>query len=150
MKKSWNNSESDPEKLLRGRRTGNRGTSPADVAPDWLSVEVKHRRMLPAWFIGALTQAQKNAPTNRLPVVILHQHGQHNANDVVCMRLGNFLDWFGDDPLAGATPDELAVLAPDWEDAEEHAALNEDRPDGTDEQELLAEYNASYNELTWE
>lgn len=150
MATSWKESERRIAKLLHGKRTGNTGSATEDVAHDWLSVEVKHRRSLPAWLTAALAQAQRNAPAGRLPVVILHQHNSRAVNDVVCMRLGNWLDWFGDDPLAAATPEELAILAPDWEDAEEHAALNGDRVDGSDEMELLAEYNASYRELTWE
>ena len=65
------------------------------------------------------------------------------------MKLGNWLDWFGDDPLAAATPEELAIFAPDYEDREEDnlAAM---QPDATDDLELLAEYNAGYRELTGE
>ena len=150
MTKTWKEAERRIAKLLHGRRTGNTGAATEDVAHDWLSVEVKHRRTLPAWLTAALSQAQRNAPDSRLPVVILHQHGTRSSNDVVCVKLGNWLDWFGEDPLAAATPDELAVLAPDYEDREEHAALNGDQIDGTDELELLAEYNASYRELTGE
>ena len=67
----------------------------------------------------------------------------------MCLR-ASFVDCLGEEPLAAATPEELAILAPDWEDAEEHAALNGNQVDGTDDLELLAEYNASYRELTGE
>ena len=147
---TWKEAERRIARLLHGRRVGNQGSATEDVAHDWLSVEVKHRRTLPAWLTAALSQAQRNAPDSRLPVVILHQHGTRSSNDVVCVKLGNWLDWFGDDPLAAATPEELAVMAPDWEDTEEHSTLNDYRTDGTDELELLAEYNASYRELTGE
>lgn len=142
MTKTWKEAERRIARLLHGRRTGNTGSATEDVAHDWLSVEVKHRKTLPAWLTAAMGQARRNAPPNRLPVVILHQYGSRSTNDVVCVKLGDWLDWFGDDPLAAATPEELAILAPDYEDREEDNLAAPPPFDGTDEMELLAEYNA--------
>lgn len=122
---AWKRTERRVAHLLNGERTGNHGTATEDVQHAWLSVEVKHRRQLPGWLTGAMQQAQRNAPAGRLPVVVLHAHGARAVNDLVVLRMGDFLDWFGDDPLAAAEPDELAILAPDL------------APDGTDEQEAL-------------
>lgn len=148
-KAAWKNTERRIARLLHGERTGNTGAATEDVAHAWLSVEVKHRRVLPAWLHDALQQAQRNAPAERLPLVVLHQHGERATNDVVCVRLRDWLDWFGDDPLAAATDEQRRVLAPDFEDREEDDLAGM-APDGTDELELLAEYNASYRELTHE
>ncbi len=149
MAKTWKSTERRIARLLHGERTGNTGAATEDVAHAWLSVEVKHRRMLPAWLHDALQQAQRNAPAGRLPVVVLHQHGERSTNDVVCVRLANWLDWFGDDPMAAATDEQRRVLAPDFEDREEDDLAGM-APDGTDGQEWLAEYGASYQELTQE
>lgn len=122
---AWKDTERRIARLLHGERTGNRGAATEDVAHIWLSVEVKHRRQLPSWLTAAMQQAQRNAPAGRLPIVVLHAHGTRGANDVVCLRLADFLDWFGNDPLAAAEPDQLAILAPDLADgADEQEALH--------------------------
>ena len=122
---AWKDTERRIARLLHGERTGNRGAATDDVQHGWLSVEVKHRRQLPSWLTAAMGQAQRNAPAGKLPIVVLHAHGARAVNDVVCVRMGDFLDWFGDDPLAAAEPGELAILAPDLTDgADEEEALH--------------------------
>lgn len=100
--------------ILGGRRVGNSGRNTEDVAHDWLSVECKSRRELPAWLLDAMHQAERNAPADggRLPVVVLHQDGGRVTSDLVVMRLSAFVDWFGDDPMAAASDEDLRILAP--------------------------------------
>ena len=95
----WKRTERKIAAALGGQRvpvTGRaRGDAP-DVAHKWLAVEAKHRRTLPAWLQTALAQAQASAHDGQLPIVVLHQHGQRHANDLVVLRLADFVDWFGD------------------------------------------------------
>ena len=70
----------------------------ADVDCGWASCEVKHRRHLPAWLLAALVQAHRNSMPGQLPVVVLHEHGQRHYNDLVVVRMGDFIEKFG--PLA--------------------------------------------------
>ncbi len=72
-----------------------RGDVP-DVAHPWLSVEVKHRRGLPEWLKEAMRQAIAGAGQAQLPIVVLHQSGCRHAGDLVVLRLGDFVEWFGD------------------------------------------------------
>ena len=66
----------------------------ADVAvSDWLRVECKHRKKLPDWLKSALSQARRNAEADQLAVCVLHEHGRHD--DILCMALSDFIDWFG-------------------------------------------------------
>jgi len=85
---------------LGGKRTGHLGG--ADVDAGWLSVEVKHRASIPAWLVGAMEQAERNAGvdadgvTRQLPIVVIHQHGGRHVDDLVVLRLGDFTEWFGE------------------------------------------------------
>ena len=93
---TWKASERAIAKRLGGERVGNRGCNTEDVAHDWLSVEVKTRKSLPAWLRDAMAQAERNAPAGRLPMVVLHQVGQRHDKDLVVLSLGDFETWFGD------------------------------------------------------
>jgi hypothetical protein len=67
-----------------------------DVAHDWLSIEVKHRHELPAWLYDAMLQAMLAAHnTNNLPIVVLHESGRRHDDDLVVVRLKDFVEWFG-------------------------------------------------------
>lgn len=83
---------------LGGRRvpvTGRaRGEAP-DIAHRWLAVEVKHRRTLPGWLEGAMAQAEAAAGGDQLAVVVLHEERKRHSEDLVVLRLGDFIDWFG-------------------------------------------------------
>jgi len=94
---SWKNTERAIANRLRGERlpVSGRGQQ-ADVQTAWLAVEVKHRKALPAWLKLALRQAVSAAGLNRLPIVVLHEHGQRHDEDIVCLTLKDFEDWFGE------------------------------------------------------
>jgi hypothetical protein len=95
----WKRTERRVAQAVGGQRvpvTGRaRGDAP-DVVSDWLAVEVKHRRRLPAWLHEALQQAEASAGDGQLPLVVLHEHGQRHSRDVVVLRLADFVAWFGE------------------------------------------------------
>ena len=86
--------------MLGGKRVGNRGGATCDVDHAWLAVEVKHRKTLPTWLVAALKQARVNSDcVTKLPIVVLHESGQRHANDLVVLRLADFVEFFGDVPV---------------------------------------------------
>lgn len=97
----WKRTERKIADRLGGKRvpvTGRaRGDAP-DIAHDRFALEVKHRRLLPAWLSDAMAQAIASCSGRRIPVVILHQHGHHHDNDFVVLRFKDFLDIVKDIP----------------------------------------------------
>lgn len=90
MGATWKQAERMIARALGGvRNVGNgRGDLP-DVDAPGLAVEVKHRRAFPAWLLGAMAQARRNA-RGRVPVVALHQHGGRYEDSLIVVRLGDF------------------------------------------------------------
>ena len=99
--RAWKRAERAVAKRLGGQRVGNSGRNTQDVSHEWLSIEVKTRKLLPAWLRGALQQARANAPADRLPVAILHQIGIRHDDDLVVMTMADFQAWFGDSKTDG-------------------------------------------------
>ena len=100
--RTWKNAEKHVAALLGGERVSNTalGLKSSDVETPVFSVEVKNRNELPAWLEGAVAQAHRNAPAGKLPLVVLHKTGCRRVNDLVIMRLGEFIEWFGEpEPL---------------------------------------------------
>ena len=95
----WKATERHVAGILGGKRvpiTGRQRGDTPDVAHPWLSVEVKHRKSLPAWLDEALDQAAAASDGGtRLPVAILHEAGERHGRDVVLVRLADFREWFG-------------------------------------------------------
>ena len=102
--KTWKRVERAVAKRLNATRQGVTGRRGPDVLSGWLSVEVKHRKRLPAWLKDALTQAQCGAG-DRLALVVLHECGRRHADDLVVLRLADFEDWFGSVRLEGEVND---------------------------------------------
>lgn len=92
---TWKHTERRVAKALGGQRVGNRGTNTEDVSHDWLSVECKHRKEIPAWIKLAMWQARTNAAADKLPVVVLHEAGQRHSENLVVIRMADFQEWFG-------------------------------------------------------
>ena len=65
-----------------------RGTAP-DIAHPRLSLEVKHRKSLPAWLHEAMAQAVACAGPGQIPVAILHEHGRRHDGDLCMLRLAD-------------------------------------------------------------
>jgi len=93
--KTWKAVERCIAARLGGKRIGCTGKATADVVNDWLTIEVKTRKALPAWLLDAVNQAAQASSDGRLAIVVLHQVGKHHNNDIVAMRLSDFEQWFG-------------------------------------------------------
>jgi hypothetical protein len=96
MKRSINrqrgkNHERAIAKRLGGKRVGIFGGQ--DVEHDLYSIEAKSRQKFVA--TGWMDQAVRNAPANKIPVVIVHVTNQRRDNDLVMMRMKDFEDWHG-------------------------------------------------------
>lgn len=103
---TWKHAERVIAKLVGGQRIPVSGRSgQPDVQHPWLSIEVKHRKILPQWLIQAVGQAERAARPGQLPVAVLHQHGQRYSEALVLMRLRDFEAWFGD-AVGKVTPDD--------------------------------------------
>ena len=86
----WKHCERMVAKLLGGERTGCNGESRRDVEhPRW-SVEVKHRKTLPAWLHSAMKQAELEAE-HRVPIVVLHEKGLIYEKSYVIMHMDDFV-----------------------------------------------------------
>ena len=99
VSKTWKAVERRIAEKLGGQRMSNHalGLKTPDVESPWLSVEVKHRKALPKWIKQAMVQAvTNNDDESKLPLVVLHEKYQCHDDDLVMLRLGDFLDWFGD------------------------------------------------------
>lgn len=90
MSKTWKEHERRTARRLSGVRTGNTGKPAADVQAGQFAVECKSRKALPTWLIDAMNQAKRNAG-DRTAIVVLHQVGQRSDNDLVIIRLADWL-----------------------------------------------------------
>ena len=79
-----------------------RGDAPDIAHPDY-SIEVKHRKSLPAWLHDAFAQAKASKTGNQLPIVILHEEGQRYDNCYVMVRLKNLDEFIGTTLATGQT-----------------------------------------------
>lgn len=78
---------------LRGGRvpiTGHQRGDVPDIAHPVYSVEVKSGKILPGWLHNAMAQAVAAQRNGQMPVDILHETGTRHADDLVCVRLGEF------------------------------------------------------------
>lgn len=104
---AWKAAEKGVAAILGGERVSNTalGLRSADVETPAYSVEVKSRKELPNWLVNAVGQAHRNAGRGKLPLVVLHQVGCRRVNDLVIVRLGDFIEWFGEpEPLPFSEP----------------------------------------------
>ncbi len=96
-KSTWKHCEREIAKRLGARRVGPTGIATPDVVVgDWLLVEVKHRKTLPAWLLGALDQVEQHATEAQLPIAVLHGERMRYDDSLVVLRLDDFVEWFGD------------------------------------------------------
>lgn len=76
-----------------------RGDNP-DIRHPLLSLEVKHRKLLPDWLHEAMGQAVASQRNGQIPTVVLHQNRQQISDSFVVIRLSDFVEWF--DPKGDA------------------------------------------------
>lgn len=112
--KGWKRCERAIAARLGGQRVGNRGTAAPDVVTDWLAIECKARRSLPAWLKRAVAQARAAAGEDRLPLVVLHETGTRHDCDLVILTLRDFEQWFGD-VIPGGGMEEVTEDGPEAE-----------------------------------
>ncbi len=100
MSSQWKSTERAVAKRLGGRRvpiTGRQRGDVPDVQHSWLSIEVKHRKTIPAWLHDAMAQAVAAQRDGQLPIVCVHKAGARHDEDIVCVRMKDFVEWFGGD-----------------------------------------------------
>ncbi len=93
--KDWKACERRIAEFLGGRRipvTGRQRGDTPDIEHGALSIEVKSRKSLPVWLLGALDQAQAASKDGKVPVVVLHQDRAPYAESLVVLRLKDFVD----------------------------------------------------------
>lgn len=109
--RAWKAAEQGVAQMLGGKRVSNTklGLRSADVETPAYSVEVKSRKDFPNWLVNAVSQAHRNAARGKLPLVVLHQVGCRRMNDLVIVRMDEFIEWFGEpEPLPfDDTPEEV-------------------------------------------
>ncbi len=87
----WKNQERQVAAALGGVRLPNTGTGQPDVRAGRYAVQVKTRLTLPTWLTGAVEQAERDADTGEIPVVVLSEVSQgRKARRLVVMA---FNDW---------------------------------------------------------
>jgi len=79
-------------KRLGGKGVGILGGE--DVSAGLFSVECKSR----VRFVGQgwMSQAVRNCPRGRVPMLVVHLHGARHADDLVMLRMSDWLDLYGD------------------------------------------------------
>lgn len=91
--KAWKLHEKAIALLFGGVRTGNLGDGREDVQHDEFSIECKERKVVGFWLTGGMRQTRRNAAPNKLPILVIHEWGSRHLDDIVCIRLGDFLPW---------------------------------------------------------
>jgi len=78
-------------KITGGKRIGILGRDDVQAGP--FSIEVKDRLR----FAGSafMTQAVRNCPEGKTPLVVVHVTGSRHDGDLVMMRLKDWKDWHG-------------------------------------------------------
>ena len=85
-RKRGKNTQRKIAQIVKGNNTGTLGGE--DIAHPDLSIEVKHRKM----FVGStfMSQAMRNCPKGKIPIVIVHVHGKRHLHDLVLIHLSDF------------------------------------------------------------
>lgn len=75
---TWKAVERRVASISGGKRVGATGRNTEDVAHSAFSFEVKHRATLPTWLTATYSQAKRNAPIGKTPLVVLHEKGSRD------------------------------------------------------------------------
>ena len=79
-----------------------RGDAPDIAHPDY-SIEVKHRKSLPAWLHDAFAQAKASKIGEQLPIVVLHENRQAYDDSYVVVRLADLAQFIAKEKDNGKT-----------------------------------------------
>jgi|SRR6266567_3404918 len=105
---SWKSGERRIAKILGCERipvTGRRRKdAPSDLVSGWLAVECKTTKRMPRYLANAMNQAEAGAAhferkdsKPRLAIAVIHEDSSEYLNSVVCLRLRDFVEFFGGD-----------------------------------------------------
>lgn len=85
------NTERAIAKRVNGKRVGTMGGE--DIQHPWMSIEAKSRVacVVEKW----MEQSERNAPDNKIPVVVVHIHGKRHDDDLICFRLKDYQEYYG-------------------------------------------------------
>lgn len=101
--KAWKRGERRGSEYFGGKRTWKERQ---DGEAGAFSIENKYRKEIAKFLKRAVAQAERNAPPNKIPIVMLMEKGKHTKNALIIMRAETFREWFGngdtDDSLSGA------------------------------------------------
>ena len=89
---TWKHAEREIARLLGGKRSGPTGVSQVDVEHDELAIEVKHRKAaFPKWINRGMEQANEHGEkNNKIPILVVHEHGTPYLESHVIMSLQVF------------------------------------------------------------
>lgn len=91
--KPWKRIERQEAEKLGGRRIPCGTPGAPDVVSEWLCVEIKARKKLPAWITEAVRSARAKARPSQLGIAVLHEMREHDS--YVVLSRNDFIDWFG-------------------------------------------------------
>ena len=77
------------------RRVGILGKE--DIVTNRFIIEVKERKSLPKFILNAYKQAEKHRTKDKIPLFILHELNKSHMNDLVILKLKDFLEIVKDD-----------------------------------------------------
>ena len=101
--KLWKQNERETAKRLGGKRvpiTGRQRGDQPDIEHGALSIECKHRNVIPNWIKDAIDQAVASIKNpEQVPIVQVHEKGANRDNDLIIMRMIDFqaLSWWEGD-----------------------------------------------------
>ena len=72
------------------RRVGILGKE--DIVTDRFIIEVKERKSLPKFILSAYKQVEKHRTKDKIPLFILHELNRNHMNDLVILKLKDFLE----------------------------------------------------------
>ena len=94
--KLWKKAERKICEMLGGVRRGVAGRNDPDCWHEWLAVEVKCNKKMPAYLQEWMAQTWCNAEPGKLPLLVWHSVGDPYGDSLVVLKLKDFQDWFGD------------------------------------------------------
>ena len=96
---SWKRTERVVARRLGGERvpvSGRQRGDVPDVKHELWSDEVKHWSRMPVRVVEAMQQAKAAVRGDQVPIVVLHAADTHHDEDLVVVRLGDFVDLVGE------------------------------------------------------
>ena len=64
-----------------------------DLSHPILSIECKHRTKIHKYFHDWINQSRAAAAEDKIPIVVVHEHGTKHKDDIVIINLDDFADF---------------------------------------------------------